>query len=146
MDHRDGVVDDVKKVLHLENSRGDVPICAVLLGHFAAHQAGQSDQARAFLDDAAKRGDVSSWPYPVVEYLRGELDEPKLLAAAIDNDQMTEARCFLGLDTLRQGRIETAIGHLHWVKETGNPRFNQYAMSLAELDRLDRAQAGGDGP
>jgi hypothetical protein len=59
----------VKTVLRLKNWRGEMPIYAILLGHFAALRAGRSDQAKAFLDDAARRGDgmalsdrqVSAW-------------------------------------------------------------------------------------
>lgn len=146
MDRRDGVVNEVKKVLRLKNWQGDMPIYSVILGHFAALRAGQTEQARSFLDDAARRCDRSAWPYPVVCYLRGEIDLAALLAAANGNNRMTEARCFLGLEALHQGRVENALAHFHWVKENGNPRFAQYAMSLAELGRLDRDQAAGDGP
>ncbi len=146
MAHRGGVVDAVKEVLRLNKWRGDLPIYAVLLGHFAALRAGQGNQAKAFLDDAAQQCDTSAWPYPVVKYLRGEIDELTLLSAAIDNDKMTEARGFLGLDALQRRRVEAAVAHFHWVKENGNPLFNQFAMSVAELDRLDREQAAGDGP
>jgi hypothetical protein len=59
---------------------------------------------------------------------------------------MAEARCFLGLDALQKGRIESALTHLHWVKENGNRRLNQYAISVAALKRFDREQAAGDGP
>jgi hypothetical protein len=87
-------------------------------------------------------GEATAWPYPIVKYLRGEIDESTLAAAA--NDKMTEVRCFLGLEASQKGRIEGALTHFHWVKENDNPRFNQYAMSIAELERLDREQAGGD--
>jgi lipoprotein NlpI len=145
MAHRDGVVDEVKKVLRLQNWREDAPIYTVLLGHFPALRAGQGDQGRAFLDEAAKKCDSSVWPYPIVRYLRGEIDESKLLAAAIDNDRFTEAGAVLGLDALQKGRVGSALARFHGVKENGNPQFAQYAMSLAELKRLDREQAAGDG-
>ena len=49
---------------------------------------------------------------------------------------MTEARCYLGLDLLQKGSKEPALAHLTWVKEHGNPRSNQYAIAVAELDRM----------
>ena len=48
--------------------------------------------------------DTSTWPYPIIKHLRGELDEAGLLAAADDDDQRTEARCYLGLQALEDGR------------------------------------------
>ena len=71
-----------------------------------------------------------------MKYLRGEIDESKLLAAATDNDKLTEARCFLGLDMEQKGRKEEALAHFRWVKEHGNPGFYEYTIAQAELDRL----------
>ncbi len=144
--HREGAADGAQAVLDLQGWRGNFSMYAVLVGHFAARCADQADRARALLDEAKARCDRSAWPYPIIEYLLGEIDEAKLLAAAIDNDKMTEARCFLGLDALTTGRKEAAEAHFHWVKDQGNPRFTQYAMSVAELDRLLAEGAEGDGP
>ena len=103
------------------------------------------DDAKKLLDEAASRCDTAAWPFPVVKYLRGEIDESKLMAAATDNDKMTEARCFLGLDTEQKGRKEEALAHFHWVKEHGNSSFYEYTIALGELDRLG-ASASAAGP
>ena len=108
----------------------------MILGHFAALRGGRNDQAKSFLDDAAARCDKYVWPYPVVEYLRGESKQAKLLAAATDNDKMTEVRCFLGLDLIQKKEKDSALAHFRWVKEHGNPRSVEYTIALAELDRL----------
>jgi hypothetical protein len=50
---------------------------------------------------------------------------------------MTEVRCFLGLDLRRKDKKEAAIAHFRWVKEHGNPSITEFAISLAELDRLE---------
>jgi hypothetical protein len=110
----------------------------VILGHFAALRGGRNDQARSFLDEAAARFDRSAWPYPVVAYLRGESTQDKLLAAATDNEKMTEARCFLGLDAIQRQANDSAIAHFRWVTEHGNPRSIEYGIALAELRRLAR--------
>jgi len=60
---------------------------AVLLRHFSARRARRNDEARIVLDEAAARCDTTAWPYHVVKYLRGEIDESKLLAAATDNEK-----------------------------------------------------------
>jgi hypothetical protein len=71
-----------------------------------------------------------------VEYLRGESTQARLLAAATDNDKMTEVRCFLGLDLIQKKEIDSALAHFRWVMEHGNPRSVEYGIALAELDRL----------
>ena len=138
---RDGVENDVEMVLDLDGWRAQWSQYAVLLGHQSARRAGRNDDAKRLLDEGASRCDTGAWPYPVIKYLRGEIDETKLLASATDNDKMTETRCYLGLDQEVKGRKEEALAHFRWVKERGNASFYEYAMALAELDRLAPATA-----
>lgn len=111
-----------------------------------------SDHARSLLDEAAVKCDATEWPYPVIKHLRGELDEAGLLAAATDDNKRAEARCFLGLEALDQDRLDAVLEHFRWVKQRGNRRYPQYAISVAELDRLlakgarGRRAVNGNGP
>ena len=131
--------DDARKDLELEGWRGGFSQYAVLWGHFGSRRAGKADAARGFLDDAAAKCDTSAWPYPVIRYLRGEIDPKALLAAATDTDKMTEARCYLGLDLTLKGQNAEAREHLLWVKEHGVPTFTEYTIAVAELERLEKA-------
>jgi hypothetical protein len=135
---RSGAVVDARSALNnLERWKGEnLSIYAALIGHAAARRDGNGDQAKVFLDDARARCDKSMWPYPIIAYLRAEIDEPKLLAAAADSDSMADVRCFLGLDVLLRGNKETAIGHFRWVKAHGREASIPFAISLAELERL----------
>jgi len=131
--------DDERKLLELEGWRGEHSQYAVLWGYFGSRRAGKAEAARRFLDDAAAKCDTAAWPYPVIRYLRGEIDQNALLAAATDTDKMTEARCYLGLDLAEKGKSAEAREHFLWVKEHGNPGFTEFTVALAELDRLERA-------
>ena len=131
------VGDDARKVLELEGWRGEYSQYAVLWGYFGLRRAGNADSAKRLLDDAAARCDTTAWPYPVIRYLRGELDQTAMLAAASDNDKMTVARFYLGLDLALKGRYEEAREHYRWVKEHGNPSFFQFTHALAKLDKLE---------
>jgi tetratricopeptide (TPR) repeat protein len=111
---------------------------AVILGHFAARRAADSAAALRFLKDSARNLN-DTWPYPVVRFLRDEVDEPQLLNLATDDDKRTEAHCYIGLDQAIKGREERALAHLHWVKEHGNTDFIEYSIALAELERLEGA-------
>ena len=130
------VDDDARKVLELEGWRGEYSQYAVLWGYFGLRRAGNADSAKRLLDDAAARCETTAWPYPVIRYLRGELDQTAMLAAASDNDKMTVARFYLGLDLALKGRYEEAREHYRWVKEHGNPSLFQFTRALAELDKL----------
>ena len=133
---REGVVDEIKKALDL-GWQGDLSLYGLLIGYFAARGTREDNQAKALLDQAITRCGTG-WPRPIVRYVRGEIDESQLLASASDNDKMTEARYYLGLDLLQRGQKETALTHFRWIKEHGNPQFLEYRFALAELDRLDR--------
>ena len=99
----------------------------------SAQGTGRNDEAKKSLDEAAARCDADAWPYPVIKYLRGEIDVSKLLAAATDNDKMTEAPCYLGLDMEEKDRKEESLAHFGWVKEHGNRAFYEYSMALARI-------------
>jgi lipoprotein NlpI len=140
---RDGAVSGFKTVLDLEGVKGNLSTYAVILGQIAARLAKDDTKRMSFLEDAATKLDVNSWPYPVVKLLRGEIDEPALLAAAIDDNKRTDARCYLGLDQLIKGKTDQAASHFRWVREHGNPTFVEYGIAQAELDRLEKADPKG---
>jgi tetratricopeptide (TPR) repeat protein len=110
-----------------------------LIAHFGFRKAGRADDAAKILVEAAARSDASVWPYPVLRYLQRSLTEKELLAQASDNDKLTEAHAYVGLDLSLSGNREAAIQHLRWVKENGNQRFVEYPLALAELSRLEKA-------
>ena len=124
-------------VLMFGGSKGDLAQHAVLLGSFAARHAGDEVRAKEFLSEPVGKPD-EVWPYPVIKYLRGEIDEAALLKLATNDDKQTEARSFLGMDLALKGRKDEAIAHFRWVKVRGNRKFIEYVIAVAELDRLER--------
>ncbi len=132
---RDGATDGLKRVLELEDGKGEISIRAVILGHLAARIGKDEGLAKEFLGPLAAKLDAARWPYPIVRYLRSELDEPVLLRLATDADKRAEARCYIGLDLLAKGQKESAIEHLRWVNKHGNPALTPHAIAFAELDR-----------
>jgi tetratricopeptide (TPR) repeat protein len=124
-------------VLDLEAWKGDRSPHAVIVGHLAARQAGDEAAAKRFLEDSAGKLN-EAWPYPVVQFLRGDIDEAALLKLATDDDKRAEARCYLGMDHAIKGRKDEALAHFRWVKEHGTATFMEHDVALAELDRLER--------
>ncbi|OLE56068.1 MAG: hypothetical protein AUG51_00100 [Acidobacteria bacterium 13_1_20CM_3_53_8] len=108
-----------------------------LAAHFGYRQARQTTDADHMLEEAASKLDASAWPYPVIRYLRHELSGEELLALATDNDKLTEAHAYIGLDLSLSGNRERAAEHLRWVRENGNRNFVEYPLALAELSRIE---------
>jgi lipoprotein NlpI len=109
---------------------------AVLLGHLAARLDGDDDAAKRFLTDSAGKL-AQDWPYPVVQFLRGELDESAVLDQATDNEKRTEAYCFLGLDHELKKNVDKARADFRWVKESGSRESVEYGIAVAELERME---------
>jgi len=123
-------------VIDLQGWKGDLAPYAVIFGDFAARQAGNEATARRFLKDSAGKLD-EAWPYPAIQFRRGEIDEAALLRLATDDDKRTEARCYLGLDHALHGRKDEALAHFRWVKAHGTRTLTEYVIAVAELERLE---------
>ncbi len=135
---QDGAVAGFKTVLDLQGGKGDLSTYAVILSDFAARLARNHAAATAILENAPAKLKVDAWPYPIVKLLRGEIDESALLAAAIDDDKRTDARCFLGLNELLKGHNDQAVAHFRWVRDHGNHLSVEYVIARAELDRVEK--------
>ena len=135
--HRHEAVASFRTMLELDGGKGRFSPYAIIFGHFAARRAGTQAMADQFLELAPRVLNVGAWPYPVIKHLRGEIGEPELLAAAIDDDKRTEAHCYLGLDHEIKGEKDKALDHFRWVRDHGNRDFFEYPVALAELVRLE---------
>jgi len=127
---------DARRYLQVAGWRDSSSPYMVLVAHLGYRLSGAQSDARNVLDDGGSRLDASRWPYPVVRYLRGELDADALLSAAASNDERAEARAYLGMDSLLKGRRDEARAHFTWVREYGNKRLIEYDLAVAELERM----------
>ena len=123
--------------IDLEKPKGGNAVFGAILGNLASRRAGNDREAASFLRIAKDELLHRDWPFPVVAYLLGELDEAGLIAASPSNDKLTETHCYLAFDLVLKGRIEEAKPHYRWVKEHGNKSYIEYPIALAELDRLE---------
>jgi tetratricopeptide (TPR) repeat protein len=133
---RSEAIDGFKAILDAEDGLGTVSPYAVILGHLAAKRVKDEAEARAFLGVRAAKLDADTWPFPVVKLLQGGLDEAKVLALADDDDQRTEARCYLGLISLLKGRKAEALTHFRWVRDHVTKSMGEYSIAMSELKRL----------
>jgi tetratricopeptide (TPR) repeat protein len=137
IEEKSGVMEDARQAFERFGPKGDDAFYAAFLGYLGARRKGLDQDARSFLNEAA-RLDPAAWPMPVVRFYRSELSQPDLMAAATDNDKQTEAHCYIGYRRVLDGDMAAAREHFAWVRDRGNPDFIEYTMSIAELDKLDR--------
>ena len=129
--------------LVLKGWRADHSPYMALVKYFGLRQAQRVTDAQKALDEAETKVNTTEWPYPVFRYLKHTLTLAELLAqAGNDQDHLTEAHAYAGLQLSLDGQRELALEHLHWVKEKGNKKFVEYPLALAEIARLE----GGPAP
>lgn len=101
------------------DSGNDRSMWSVITAHFGYRQAWRDTEARAVLDQAAVRCDVTAWPYPIIQYLRREISADALYKFGTTHDRMVELQTHIGLDLALSGQRDDALVHLNWVAAHG---------------------------
>lgn len=129
---------DARRYLDLtdwHSERAEYVTIIAALGH---RRANDLTAAKQVLEIASRRANTRTWAHTIIRFLRGEITADALLKRPTDNDRLTEAHAYIGMDLLLRARGEEARPHFAWVKEQGNRSFIEYKLALAELDRLAR--------
>jgi tetratricopeptide (TPR) repeat protein len=132
-----------QKYIELRSWNGANAPYAALLLYFGKRKAGKTDEALKFIHEASAHMDAKAWPFPVFQYLRGELKGADLIALATDRDKMTEARAYMGMYLALAGRPDDARPHLGWVVQNGNRSFIEYTLAQSELRQLATGHSRG---
>lgn len=111
-----------------------------LLNSISLRRAGYQEEALAILKESARWLDHDAWPMPVVIYLRGDMDAPKLFDLAKDTDMLTIVHYYVGVDEWLGGNATSARKHFEWVRDQGNKEFLQYLLAKDHL--MELASAG----
>ena len=106
-----------------------------LVAYLGERQA-RPGRAAKFMQEMAGQWAGQEWPRPVFNFLLGKQTPTQLIAGAIGNDQITEARAYIGLMALIEGRQAEAVDHLQWVRDNGDPTFTEHHLAVAALQRL----------
>jgi len=132
--------EDLRKYLDKTSWRGRLALSAVILSYLGHKLNHQIAQAEAVLSEAKKRCDTSQWPYPVISYLSHEMTAEDLLGQATDNDRLTDAHGFIGIDLMLAGHRDQAISHLMWAKHQGNGKLVSYSLAVREIEKIQFAK------
>ncbi len=145
---QENAIKDATLAIKLAGWKSDSAIYSSLTGYFASKLLKKENQAKLFLNDVSTKARTEKWPFPIVNFLQGQLDEERLLSAASSPGEQTEAHCFIALQSLVNGQEEAARNHFRWVKENGLPEYIESAIATGELEprREKGRQAGGARP
>jgi tetratricopeptide (TPR) repeat protein len=135
---RDAYRDAAKHVHDTEAKESDAAY-SVILGTLALRMESRPREASEFLKQWQAKIDAVRWPAPVIAYLQHG-DAKALLEAAKQPGERTEARAYLGVDLLAQGKQAQGVEVLRQVLADGDPAYLEYDLAYHELRRLGRAQ------
>jgi tetratricopeptide (TPR) repeat protein len=130
-------VNDAMKFLALEGWRAEHSQYMVLVAHFGYRLERRDQDGLKVLSDCTSRCDATVWPYPIVRYLRNEISETTLMNSATDNDRLTEAHAYIGMNLSLLGPSPEALKHFKWIIESGNRDFTEYLLALSEINYLE---------
>ena len=129
---------DARMYLELTDWHSDRAQYMVIIAALSYSGAGKASDAKDILGLAVKRSNSATWPYPIITYLRGELAADALVGlAGNNNDRLTEAHGYIGMDLLLKDQKDEALSHFKWVREHGNKTFVEYILASIELNRLE---------
>ena len=135
LSHQRAAEADFQKSIDLGGWRGSRACYAVIFGHFAT-KIDPHEEPIPFLKKSEGKL-PTAWPYPVVRFLQGKLDEAPLLRLADDGYKKSEAHCFLGLDHFARGRKNLAKIEFEWVVEHGKANSPEYAIAVNAIKWCD---------
>jgi rhomboid protease GluP len=134
---RDGAIADDREYLKAVGWNEEHSPYAVIIQALSFEENGNKDEAKRILDEGIGKL-KKEWPYPVIQYLREDISAEELLKLATDNDKMTEAQEYIGLNLSAQGKQEVARVYYEWVVQHGNKGFFEYGLAEAGLKGLQK--------
>ncbi|HYP26376.1 MAG TPA: tetratricopeptide repeat protein [Blastocatellia bacterium] len=141
MGRGESAVGDAETYLALKGWRTNQSLYMVIAAYFGHMQIRQEAAARKALGDAVRQADRSEWPYPVIEYLIGEISPRLLLRSASEESQKAEARTYIGLSLSLKGDQKAALDHLKWVKNNTHESSIPFALAMSEIERIEDASS-----
>jgi hypothetical protein len=114
---------------------GEQPFYTAVVGYFGYWQSGRKDDADKLLAEAARACTSVAWVCQPIRYLTREQTSEEFIAHANDNDKMTEAKAYVGIDLALDGKASEAQPYLEWVKTNGNKTFYEYLLAAAWLEK-----------
>jgi tetratricopeptide (TPR) repeat protein len=132
---------DAETYLALKGWRDEYSLDLAIVAHFGHLLARHEDAAHKILQEASRQGNREVWPYPIVEYLLGDISAHLLFKSAADVAEQVEARTYIGLDLSFRNESKDALKYLRWVKDHSKFESITYALAVSEIARIEASSA-----
>jgi lipoprotein NlpI len=137
LNHGNEAYADAIKLLSFRESNPMLFPSHVLIAYFGLRQARRDPEADAFLKTTSSKLFSTLWTTQIIRYLKHEISDEQLIAAASGKKAMIEARTYVGMDQSLGGQKAVALTNLRWVAANGDKRVFEYALAAAEIRRIE---------
>jgi tetratricopeptide (TPR) repeat protein len=128
-------VQDFKTYVSLCSWESRAAFSGAILCMLAYTGAHDRSAAQKLLQDAMQHMVKHVWPYPVLQFLNGEISEDEVLKGRSSVSEQTAARCYMGLSLLLNRKTDAGLKCLNWVHDHGDKQLDEYMLAVAELKR-----------
>jgi hypothetical protein len=128
-------VEDLRTYVSRCNWGSKAAYTGAILCILAYNEAHDKTSAYRLLQETIKHSTSHAWPYPILQFLNGEISEDQVLNANSNVSAQTAARCYMGLSLLLNGRTDAGLKNLNWVHDHGDKQLDEYMLAVAELKR-----------
>jgi thioredoxin-like negative regulator of GroEL len=133
----DAAASDARTFLDRAGRANESSPYMTFLGAACLRRLGRGTEADALLAAIRPELEPASWQAKLADFMQGQLPGDQLIASAESVEERTEARTYVALSLLQQGRRDDALVHLRWVRDRGAAHFVEHGMAKAELRRLE---------
>jgi tetratricopeptide (TPR) repeat protein len=134
---------DAQTFLSMKQDCDGIFLYMTFVGFLGYRKANKMSEAEALINKAAADCHDTAWPYNVVRYYRQEISAEELLSQAVNSDpkitnnQLTEAHAYIGMNLSISGQRKEALSHLVWVRDNGNPNYDEHSLAISEISRIE---------
>lgn len=126
----------------LYQQSGENPSFSLLVAYLGFRMSEDEREAIKVLRYASDAMDPVDWPFPIVDYFRGSIDEDGLIIEVDTLPQETEARTYIAVKKMLDHDRETARRNLLWVVKRGNPEVFEHTYAQVLYSQLSGDEDG----
>ncbi len=117
--------------------KSDFATHATVLSCLAFRLSQNDKQLEALSAQGLKKLDRLIWPYPLLKYWQGKIEQEKLLSMAEDSTyDLAQCQAFLGLDAYGKGDFSAARNKLSFVSNHGVVNSVEYWLARHYLEKM----------
>lgn len=122
----------------LYREAGEGPSFSLVLAYLAFKTIGNQREAGKVLQFALSEMNPVNWPFPVIEFFLGNIDENELIVEVESLLQETEARTYIAVKRIWENEGDRARAKLDWVAEYGDAGVFEHTYAQVLLREISR--------